>query len=198
MSRMSRSTMKTFILLAGLAGVLVLAITQWLLDQLAPAELRGVLAHEIALIANRDILTGAVTAFIATGIGSVAAMAAFNAKPGGGGDDDSPGPAATLALAMVAPPAAGLTQFAVSRSRGHEAGRRGALLLGGGAPLAAALVRIGAPARQTPMGIHPAQSSPHIVNPLAGQAAPLAALFRVHPPTDQRVARLPHTPVRAR
>ena len=170
----------------------VIAVTRGLLDQLSPAEVRGVLAHEVAHVANRDILIGSVAAAIATGISMIANIATFGAMFGS--DDDAPNPLAVLALALVAPVAAALLQMAVSRSREYEADRTGAALIGDGAPLAAALVKIDAAARRTPMAINPAQSSHYIVNPLAGTAAKLAHLFLTHPPTDQRVARL--VPVR--
>lgn len=166
----------------------VIAITQGLLEQLSPAEVRGVLAHEMAHIANRDILIGSVAAAIATGISMVANLAVFDALLGS--DDDAPGPVSMLALAIVAPLAAGLIQLAVSRSREFEADRTGARLLGDGEPLAAALLKLEVAARRTPMDVPPAQTSHYIVNPLTGQAARFAGLFRTHPPTEQRVARL--------
>jgi heat shock protein HtpX len=174
----------------------VIAVTRGLLDQLAPAEVRGVLAHEMAHIANRDILIGSVAAAIATGISMVANLAIFDAMLGG--DDDGPGPVSALALALVAPLAAGLIQMAVSRSREFEADRVGARLLGDGEPLAAALVKIETSVRRIPMEVPPAQTSHYIVNPLTGQSARFADLFRTHPSTEQRVARLREAPVSVR
>lgn len=170
----------------------VVAVTRGLLERLTPEEVRGVLAHEIAHVANRDILIGSVAAALATGISMIANLAAFSAMFGGGGDDDehSPGPVAVLVAALVAPVAAGLLQLALSRSREFEADRVGARLMGDGAPLASALAKLEVAARRTPMAVNPAQSSQYIVNPLAGSGQSLSHLFLTHPPTAQRIARL--------
>ena len=168
----------------------VVAVTRGLLERLTPDEVRGVLAHEMAHIANRDILIGSVAAAIATGISMIANLAAFSAMFGGDDDEHSPGPVAVLVAALVAPIAASLLQLALSRSREFEADRVGARLVGDGAPLASALAKLEVTARRTPMAINPAQSSQYIVNPLAGSGQSLSHLFLTHPPTAQRIARL--------
>ncbi|HEX6165366.1 MAG TPA: zinc metalloprotease HtpX [Acidimicrobiales bacterium] len=165
------------------------AVTQGILRILDWNELRGVLAHEISHVGNRDILIGSVAAAIATGITLIATFLRFSAFFGGGRDDDN-NPLALLALAILAPLAAGLLQMALSRSREFEADRTGARLIGDGESLARALQKLEAGARQVPMDIDPAHASAFIVNPLTGRKMSFANLWRTHPSTDDRVARL--------
>jgi heat shock protein HtpX len=166
------------------------AVTQGILRILDWNELRGVLAHEISHVGNRDILIGSVAAAIALGITLIANILQFTAFFGGGRDDDGPNPLALLALAVLAPIAAGLLQMAISRSREFEADRSGARLIGDGEPLARALQKLEAGARQIPMDIDPAHASAFIVNPLSGRKMNFANLWRTHPTTEDRVARL--------
>jgi heat shock protein HtpX len=165
------------------------AVTQGILRILDWNELRGVLAHEISHVGNRDILIGSVAAAIALGITLVATFLRFSAIFGGGrnrGDN----PIALLALAILAPIAAGLLQMALSRSREFEADRAGARLIGDGEPLARALQKLEVGARQIPMDIDPAHASAFIVNPLTGRKMSFGNLWRTHPATEDRVARL--------
>jgi heat shock protein HtpX len=167
------------------------AVTQGILQILDWDELRGVLAHEISHVGNRDILIGSVAAAVATGISFIANMAMWGAMFGGhGDDDDGPNPIALLLLAILAPLAAGLLQMALSRSREFEADRTGARLIGNGEPLARALLKLEAGARQIPMDVQPAQAQKYIVNPLTGRKVNFAKLFTTHPPTEERVSRL--------
>jgi heat shock protein HtpX len=173
------------------------AVTQGILQMLDWDELRGVLAHEISHVGNRDILIGSVAAAVAMAITMVARMAMFGAMFGGGGgrdDDRGSNPFALLALAFLAPMAAGLLQMALTRSREFEADRTGARLLGDGEPLARALLKIEAGARQIPMDVNPAQAQAYIINPLTnpvtGRQVQFRNLFMTHPPTEDRVARL--------
>ena len=107
------------------------AVTEGLLAACTWDEIRGVLAHELSHVRNRDILIGSVAAAVATGISFVANMAMWGAMFGGGRDDDDRGnPIALLATAILAPIAAGLLQMALSRSREFEADRTGAELIG--------------------------------------------------------------------
>jgi len=165
------------------------AVTQGILRILDWNELRGVLAHEISHVGNRDILIGSVAAAIALGITMVANFLQFTAIFGGGRDDDS-NPLALLALAILAPIAAGLLQMALTRSREFEADRSGARLIEDGEPLARALQKLEAGAKQIPMDIDPAHAQAFIVNPLTGRQMRFANLWRSHPPTEDRVARL--------
>jgi heat shock protein HtpX len=169
------------------------AVTQGILQVLDWDELRGVLAHEISHVGNRDILISSVAAALALVITFVARMAMWGAIFGGGGDRDREGGGnifGLLAMVILAPIAAGLLQMALSRSREYEADRTGARLIGDGEPLARALQKIEAYATQVPMNIDPAHAQAFIINPLTGKKANFANLFRTHPPTDDRVARL--------
>jgi heat shock protein HtpX len=168
------------------------AVTQGILQILDWDELRGVLAHELSHVGNRDILIGSVAAAVATGISFIANMALWGAMFGGHGDDDEGGtnPIALLLLAILAPMAAGLLQMALSRSREFEADRTGARLIGNGEPLARALLKLEEGAKRIPMDVQPAQAQKYIVNPLTGRKVNFANLFTTHPPTQERVARL--------
>jgi len=167
------------------------AVTQGILDLLDWDELRGVLAHEISHVGNRDILIGSVAAAVAMGITFVARMAMWGAMFGGGGnDDDNPNPLALLAFSLLAPVAAAVIQMALSRSREFEADRTGARLIGDGEPLARALAKLEQRAKVIPMNVDPAQASKFIVNPLTGRKVQFAKLFTTHPPMEDRIARL--------
>jgi heat shock protein HtpX len=167
------------------------AVTQGILQVLDRDELAGVLAHELSHVKNRDILIGSVAAAIAMAITSVVHLAYFGAIFGGGSDDDDGGGVFGAILAMVlAPIAAGLIQMAISRSREYQADASGAELLHDGEPLARALQKIEAYAKQVPMNVNPAQASAYIVNPLTGRKVEFANLFSSHPPTAERIARL--------
>jgi heat shock protein HtpX len=167
------------------------AVTRGILEMLDWDELRGVLAHELGHVGNRDILITSVAAAVATGITFIAQMAQFAAIFGGRGNDrDGANPFALLAMAILAPLAAGILQASLSRSREFEADRTGAKVIGDGEPLARALLKIEAGARAVPMNIDPAHAQAFIVNPLTGRRVQFANLFRSHPPTEERVARL--------
>jgi heat shock protein HtpX len=167
------------------------AVTQGILDILSWEELRGVLAHEISHVGNRDILIGSVAAAVAMGITFVARMAMWGAMFGGGRDDDSnANPLALLAFSLLAPLAAAVIQMALSRSREYEADRTGARLIGDGEPLARALAKLEQGAKAFPMNVDPAQASKYIVNPLTGRRVQFAKLFSTHPPLEDRIARL--------
>ena len=174
------------------------AVTQGLMAACTWDEIRGVLAHELMHVRNRDILIGSVAAAVATAISFIANMAMWGAMFGGGRDDDEGGnPIALLATALLAPLAAGLLQMALSRSREFEADRTGAELIGDGEPLARALQKLEAYAHQVPMDIAPAQAQAFIVNPLTGRQVSFANLFRTHPTTEARVERLRQATPRA-
>ncbi|MBW3547621.1 MAG: M48 family metalloprotease [Actinobacteria bacterium] len=166
------------------------AVTRGILEICDWDELRGVLAHEISHVGNRDILIGSVAAAIATAITYLAFMARFAAIFGGGGRDRDQNPLALIATALLAPLAAGLLQAALSRSREFEADRSGARLIGSGEPLARALQKMERGVQSIPMDVQPAQAQAYIVNPLTGRRAQFASLFRTHPPTEERVSRL--------
>lgn len=168
------------------------AVTQGLVELCDRDELRGVLAHELSHIAHRDILISSVAAAVATAIMYLATMAQWAAIFGGGRSDDDEGsnPLALLAMAMLAPMAAGLLQMALSRSREFEADRGAARMIGTGEPLVRALQKLESYAKAIPMNIDPAHASAFIVNPLSGRQMNFANLFRTHPTTEERVERL--------
>jgi heat shock protein HtpX len=168
------------------------AVTQGILEVLDRDELRGVLAHELSHVKNRDILISSVAAAVALGITFIARMAMWGAIFGGGGGNNRDGGNAfgALAMAILAPVAAGMMQMALSRSREFQADASGAHLLHDGEPLARALEKIEAYAKQRPMDIDPAQAQAYIINPLAGRKVEFANLFSSHPPTTERVRRL--------
>lgn len=165
------------------------AVTEGLLAVCTWDEVRGVLAHELAHVRNRDILIGSVAAAVATGISFIANIAMWGAMLGGSDDEDG-NPFALLVAALVAPMAAGLLQMALSRNREFEADRSGAELIGTGEPLARALEKLEVTAARVPMDVAPSQAQAYIVNPLTGREVRFANLFRTHPTTAERVARL--------
>jgi heat shock protein HtpX len=166
------------------------AVTRGILQILDWNELRGVLAHELSHIGNRDILIGSVAAAVAMGITFIARMFMWGAMFGGSRDDNGPNPIALLALSILAPMAALLLQMALSRSREFEADRSGARLIGDGEPLARALAKLEQGAKAIPMNVDPAQATKYIVNPLTGRRVQFANLFMTHPPMEERIARL--------
>src|SRR3954452_3347303 len=168
----------------------VVAVTQGILQVLDDDELRGVLAHELSHVRNRDILIGSVAAAVALMITFVARIAMFSAIFGGGDNEGGGNIIGLLALAILAPLAAGLLQAALSRSREYQADESGAHLIGDGEPLARALQKIEGYAKQVPMKIDPAHAQAFIINPLSGQKIQFSNLFRTHPPTEDRIARL--------
>ncbi len=172
----------------------VVAVTQGLMQVLDEDEMRGVLAHELSHVKNRDILIGSVAAALAMGITFIARMAMWGAMFTGG-DREGGNIFGVIAMAILAPIAAAMLQMALSRSREFEADRSGAELLGNGEPLARALEKIDAYAKQVPMKIDPAQATAYIINPLTGRKLNtggfnFANLFTTHPPTEERIARL--------
>ncbi len=164
-------------------------VTRGILQVLEPDELRGVLAHELSHVKNRDILIGSVAAAVALGIMFVSRIAFFGALFGGG-DGDRGNAFGALLMLILAPIAAGLLQMSLSRSREYQADASGAHLLHDGESLARALEKIEAYAKQVPMNVPPAQATAYIVNPLTGRKVEFANLFSTHPPTAERIARL--------
>ena len=168
----------------------VVCVTAGLLQVLDRSEVRGVVAHEVAHIRNKDILIGSIAAAVATAISAIANLALFAGMFGGNSDEDGPNPAVTMLLAILAPIAAGLMQMALSRSREFEADRIGAELLGDPRPLASALAKLDRTSKQIPMDVDPAHATAYIVNPLTGRQADFTRLFMTHPPMEERIARL--------
>ena len=162
--------------------------TTGLLDMLTREEVRGVMAHELAHVKNRDTLIMTVTATIAGAIAALANFALFF----GGNDRERPGGIiGTIALMLLAPMAAGLVQMAISRGREYEADRVGAEIAGDPQALASALQKIDAYAKRITNQTaerNPASGQMFIINPLAGRGAD--NLFSTHPATGNRVRAL--------
>ena len=167
------------------------AVTEGLLAHMDWSEVRGVLAHELMHIRNRDILIGSVAATVGMAITMIARMAMFAAMFGGGRGRDR-NPIGEIAFAILAPVAAMLIQAAISRSREFQADASAARLIGDGEPLARALEKLEMAAGRIPSGVDPNQASSYIVDPLKSQArgGGGSKLFSTHPPTDERIARL--------
>jgi len=159
------------------------AVTRGILEICTWDELRGVLAHEISHVGNRDILIGSVAAALAMAITFAARMAAWGGLLYGGNDREGPNIFETLALVILAPLAAMLLQMALSRSREYEADRSGARLIGDGVPLARALAKLEVAAKQMYI-INP------LTNPQVAKRVSFKNLFMTHPPTEDRIRRL--------
>jgi heat shock protein HtpX len=167
------------------------AVTEGIMRVLDDEELEGVLAHEISHVTNRDVLISTIAATLAGAITYLAHMAQWAAIFGGRSQDDEDrgsNPLVMMAFAMLAPLAAMLVQFAVSRAREFQADASGARLAGRPWPLAKALEKLEVASHMRPMPANPATAHLFIVNPLTGQS--LMRLFSTHPSTEERVARL--------
>jgi heat shock protein HtpX len=160
------------------------AVTRGILKLLSEDELRGVLAHELAHVRNRDILISSVAATIAGAITYLGYMLLWF-----GGDDDSPlGLIGSLALVLLAPIAASIIQLAISRQREFSADATGAEISGNPESLAGALLRLEEGAKAIPMQVNQASEPLYIVKPFSGGG--IAKLFSTHPPIEERVRRL--------
>jgi heat shock protein HtpX len=163
------------------------SVTRGILQILDRRELRGVLAHELSHVLNRDILVSSIASAIGSAFTYLGYMFFFF---GGSDDDESPlGGLAFLLLWLVGPIAAGLIRMAVSRSREYQADESGAILSHDPEALASALLKLEEAAKLVPARLNPAQAHLFIVNPLRGGQG-LATLFSTHPPTAERVRRL--------
>ena len=168
----------------------VVAVTQGLLNLMEQDEVKGVLAHELAHVKNRDILIGSIAATMAGAIMVLANMARFSAVFGGRGGDGGRGGNAIglIAMSIMAPFAAMIIQMAISRSREYLADSTGAGFAGSPEGLARALEKLGQYSKRIPMDANPSTAHMFIVNPLSGRR--LMSLFSTHPPLEERIARL--------
>ena len=163
------------------------AATTGIMRILSERELRGVMAHELAHVKNRDTLISTISASIA---GAISSFAHFGMLFGGGRDRNVH-PALAILVMILAPIAAMLIQMAISRSREFEADRGGAAISGDPGALASALRKIHNYAHQIPMNTveeHPETAQMMIINPLSGGG--LRGLFSTHPDVEERIARL--------
>jgi heat shock protein HtpX len=167
----------------------VVCVTKGLLELLDENELKGVLAHELAHVKNRDTLIMTVTAAIAGAIMLLANMARWAAIFGGRGRRDGGNIFSLIAISIIAPIAAIIVQLAISRSREYAADKRGAYFAKDPQGLAKALARLQEASRVRPMReASPQTAHLFIVNPISG--ASFAKLFSTHPPVKERIKRL--------
>ena len=167
----------------------VIAVTEGLLRYLPRDQVKGVLAHEMGHIANRDILVMTIAAMIGAAIAAIANILQFSMFFGGGDDDDNPlGIVGVLVAVIVAPLAATILQLAVSRQREYLADATAAQYLGEAKPLADALGTLERGVEAVPMNVNPATEALYIANPLRGKG--ISALFSTHPPMAERIRRL--------
>jgi len=163
------------------------AATEGILQILNDDELSGVLAHELAHVKHRDILTSSIAATLAAAIMMISRFAMFF---GGGRDSDREGsnPVALLATIILAPVAAFLIQMMISRSREYDADAGGASIAGSPYGLVSALKKIEAGSKIVPMDANPATAHMFIIKPFSAQG--LLGLFSSHPPTEKRIQAL--------
>jgi len=165
------------------------AATTGILRVLSAAELRGVMAHELAHVKHRDILISTISATMAGAISMLANFAmVFSGRDSEGRHTN---PIVGILVMILAPIAASLIQMAISRAREFEADRGGAEISGDPRALASALEKIHRIAQGLPLETterHPETAQMMIMNPLSGGG--IAGLFSTHPPTEERVAAL--------
>ncbi len=163
----------------------VVCVTEGILKLLDERELKGVLAHELSHIKNRDVLVASIAAAIASAITYLSHIGLFF----GGGRDREGGGAAALLMAILAPIGAMMIQLGISRSREYLADETGANLCQDPLALASALQKMQAISQRAPMQVEPATASLFIVNPF-GAGKSMLALFSTHPPLEERIRRL--------
>jgi heat shock protein HtpX len=171
----------------------VVAVTEGILRLLTPQEIRGVIAHELGHVKNRDILVSSIAATMAGAIMMLANMVKWGAIFGSFRSNDEEGGGSSfievIVMAIVAPIAAMLIQMAISRSREYLADETAARLVHGGEPLARALEKLSMASERIPMvDAKPSTAHMFIVNPLSGRS--LMNLFSTHPPIEERIQRL--------
>lgn len=167
----------------------VVAVTEGIVRLLSPRELRGVIAHEIAHIANRDILIQSVAAMLGAAITALANMFYFTSLFGGNSDEEgSSNPIGGFLMVLLAPIAASLIQMSISRSREYIADESGASYCNDPDALARALEKLSRGTAEVPMDANPATENMFIVTPFS--SGNLGQLFSTHPPIEERVHRL--------
>jgi heat shock protein HtpX len=164
------------------------AVTEGLLALVPRDQVRGVIAHELAHVKNRDVLVTTIAAMIGAAISAIANFLQFQWLFGGDDEDSPLGLVGTIVAIMVAPLAAMLLQLAISRQREFLADQTAAELMGTGRPLADALGTLERGVEAIPMQVNPATASLYIASPLSGKG--MASLFSTHPPIPVRIARL--------
>ncbi|MHB1192752.1 MAG: zinc metalloprotease HtpX [Longimicrobiales bacterium] len=170
----------------------VVCLTAGILRLLPPRELEGVIAHELAHVKHRHMLVGTIAATMAGAVAMIASIARWGLILGGfgGRDDRDSNPFALLIMAIVAPLAAMIVQLAISRQNEFQADATAARITRDPTGLASALQHIEGYAQRIPMDVNPAAAQLAIINPLSGSRRAMIGLFRTHPATEDRIARL--------
>ncbi len=168
----------------------VVCVTAGLLKLVDRRELEGVVAHELAHIKHYHMLVSTIAATMAGAVAMLASVARWGAILGGGRDGDR-NPIVLIVMSILAPLAAVIVQMGISRVNEFQADRTGAEIAGNPDGLASALQRLESYAQRIPMEVNPAGAQLAIVNPLAGsRGQAFTGLFRTHPPTEERIAKL--------
>jgi heat shock protein HtpX len=170
----------------------VVCVTAGILRLLPPRELEGVIAHELAHVQHRHMLIGTLAATLAGAVAMLGSVVRWGMIFGGfgGRDDRGDNPIALLVMAILAPVGAVIVQLAISRQNEFQADATAARITGDPMGLAGALQHIEGYARQIPMQVNPAAAQLAIINPLSGSRQAFLGLFRTHPATEDRIARL--------
>ena len=167
----------------------VVAATSGIMNLLDDRELKGVIAHELGHVGNRDILIGSIAAILAGAITWITTSMMWGMFLGGRRNNENA--LLSLLAIILMPIAASIVQMTISRTREYEADRTGAKTTHDPEALADALAKLDQGTALRPMQVNPAQAHMYIVNPLAGlKGQSFSGLFSTHPPIQERIARL--------
>ena len=164
--------------------------TTGIMDLLSPAELEGVMAHELTHVGNRDVLVMTLAGFFAT-IAAYVVQFGFLFGGGHGDDDDAPSAMVLFLVSIVVYVVSFLLMQALSRYREFAADRGAALITGRPSALASALTRISSGMHRIPqqdLRASSEMSAFYFFPPGAGKA--IGGLFATHPPMEKRIAAL--------
>lgn len=168
------------------------AVTMGLYEMLNEEELEGVIAHELSHIKHYDILIGTIAAVFAGAIAMIANMMQFSAMFSNSNDRQSSNPIMMIVMAILLPIAASIIQMTVSRSREFMADEGAARMTGNPGGLQSALAKLENYARSGHQIHNATEQTAHmfIINPFSGLKSNIGNLFRTHPTTEDRIARL--------
>ena len=167
----------------------VIALSRGIIQLMGEAELKGVIAHELTHVINRDTLLATIAATLAGAIMFLGYQMRWLGLFSGGRDDDNRGGVlGMIVMAILAPLAATIIQMAISRSREYKADAGSAELTHNPEGLASALEKLTTYSKRLPLQATRQTAHLFIVSPLSGKS--LLSLFSTHPPIEERVARL--------
>ncbi len=168
------------------------AVTMGLYEMLNEEELEGVIAHELSHIKHYDILIGTIAAVFAGAIAMIANMMQFGAMFSNSNDRQNSNPIMMIVMAILLPIAASIIQMTVSRSREFMADEGAARMTGNPGGLQSALAKLENYARSGHQIHNATEQTAHmfIINPFSGLKSNIGNLFRTHPTTEDRIARL--------